>query len=187
MFPNLSHHLNLRAFLQRLLERYGFPCFIECTFFFFFFFFFSFLFLFLGLYAIFCWLEVHVSLLNYVTWVFLLQVLWLLEDGGCASHSCSFVFFHLHFLSQVRYLLQGGANVVRCAILFVGGLVGAPLSVDHFWEGLSESPKFMAGTAVGDDSVCHLVRTEEEASSCSSLHQQALAARICGRWCFFLH
>lgn len=41
-------------------------------------------------------------------------------------------------------------------------------------EGLSESPKFMAGTAVGDDSVCHSVQTEEEVSSCSSLHQQAL-------------
>lgn len=40
-------------------------------------------------------------------------------------------FFHLYFLSQVRYLLQGGANVVRCAVLFVGALVGAPLLVDH--------------------------------------------------------
>lgn len=55
-----------------------------------------------------------------------------------------------------------------------------------FWEGLSESPKFVAGTAVGDDSVCHSVRMKEEASSCSSLHQQALAACY-GGWCFFCH
>lgn len=27
----------------------------------------------------------------------------------------------------------------------------------HFCEGLSESPKFVARTAVGDDSVCHSV------------------------------
>lgn len=47
--------------------------------------------------------------------------------------------------------------------------------VDHFLDGLSESPKFVAGTAVGDDLVCHLVRKEEEASSCPSLHQQAFA------------
>lgn len=46
----------------------------------------------------------------------------------------------------------------------------------NFLEGLSKSPKFVAGTAVGDDSVCHSVRMKEEASSCSSLRQQALAA-----------
>lgn len=46
----------------------------------------------------------------------------------------------------------------------------------NFCEGLSESPKFVAGTAVGDDSVCHSVRMKEEASSCSSLLMQALAA-----------
>jgi len=38
----------------------------------------------------------------------------------------------------------------------------------------------VAGTAVGHDSVCHLVRTEEEASLCASLHPQASAACIWG-------
>ncbi|KAK9221416.1 hypothetical protein WN944_009842 [Citrus x changshan-huyou] len=59
----------------------------------------------------------------------------------------------------------------------MGGLaynLERPYMVDQLMEGLSESPKFMAGTAVGDDSVCHSVQTEEEVSSCSSLHQQAL-------------
>lgn len=42
------------------------------------------------------------------------------------------------------------------------------------FEGLSETPKFVAGTAVGDDSVCHSVQMKEEASSYSSLHPQAL-------------
>ena len=53
-----------------------------------------------------------------------------------------------------------------------------PLWWTKFLEGLSESSKFVAGTAVGHDSVCHLVFTEEEASSCASLHQQALVACI---------
>ena len=44
------------------------------------------------------------------------------------------------------------------------------------FEGLSETPKFVAGTAVGDDSVCHPVQSEEEVPSCSSMRQQALAA-----------
>ncbi|KAK6928357.1 WW domain [Dillenia turbinata] len=35
-------------------------------------------------------------------------------------------------------------------------VVGASYTVDQFSEGLSESPKFVADTAVGDDSVCHL-------------------------------
>ncbi|XP_059670133.1 ATP-dependent RNA helicase-like protein DB10 isoform X2 [Cornus florida] len=64
-----------------------------------------------------------------------------------------------------------------------GGLAyiwSALMQRTNFWEGLSESPMFMTGTAVGDDSVCHLVRTEEEASSCSSLREQALAACIWG-------
>lgn len=59
----------------------------------------------------------------------------------------------------------------------MGGLaynLERPYMVDQLMEGLSESPKFMARTAVGDDSVCHSVQTEEEVSSCSSLHQQAL-------------
>ena len=42
------------------------------------------------------------------------------------------------------------------------------------FEGPSESPKFVAGTAVGDDSVCHTVQMKEEASSYSSLHPQAM-------------
>ncbi|XP_019183335.1 PREDICTED: ATP-dependent RNA helicase-like protein DB10 isoform X2 [Ipomoea nil] len=37
---------------------------------------------------------------------------------------------------------------------------------------------FVAGTAVGDDSICHVVRMEEEESSCSSLQQYALAAYV---------
>ncbi|KAH9742307.1 DEAD-box ATP-dependent RNA helicase 46 [Citrus sinensis] len=59
----------------------------------------------------------------------------------------------------------------------MGGLaynLERPYMVDQLMEGLSESPKFMARTAVGDDLVCHSVQTEEEVSSCSSLHQQAL-------------
>lgn len=39
---------------------------------------------------------------------------------------------------------------------------------------------FVAGTAVGDDSICHVVRMEEEESSCSSLQQYALAAYVRG-------
>ncbi|KAM2367252.1 hypothetical protein ACFXTH_044964 [Malus domestica] len=50
-----------------------------------------------------------------------------------------------------------------------------PFAWTNFWEGLSKSPKFVAGTAVGD-SVCHSVRMKEEASSCSSLLLQALVA-----------
>ncbi|PON52487.1 ATP-dependent RNA helicase-like protein DB [Parasponia andersonii] len=42
------------------------------------------------------------------------------------------------------------------------------------FEGLSESPKLVAGTAVGNYSVCHTVQMKEEASSYSSLHLQAL-------------
>ena len=49
-----------------------------------------------------------------------------------------------------------------------------PFTVDQFLKGLSESPKFVAGTAVGPDSVCHSARMKEEASSCSSLLMQAL-------------
>jgi len=60
-------------------------------------------------------------------------------------------------------------------------LFGAPLYGGPFFlEGLPESPKLMAGTVVGDGLVYHLVRTEEEASSCSSLHQQAFANCIWG-------
>ena len=44
-----------------------------------------------------------------------------------------------------------------------------------FSEGLSVPLKIVAGTAVGVDLLCHSVQMEEEASSCSSLHQQAFA------------
>ncbi|KAM0954978.1 hypothetical protein ACFX15_022843 [Malus domestica] len=50
-----------------------------------------------------------------------------------------------------------------------------PFAWTNFWEGLSKSPKFVAGPAVGD-SVYHLARMKEEASSCSSLLLQALVA-----------
>lgn len=92
------------------------------------------------------------------------------------------------FLPSVLFvagaIFAPGRSLCRtlCA-LFVGGLHliwSALIRWTNFWEGLSESSKFVARTAVGDDSVCHSVRTEEEASSCSSLHQQALAACIWG-------
>ncbi|KAH7577341.1 hypothetical protein JRO89_XS01G0238200 [Xanthoceras sorbifolium] len=86
--------------------------------------------------------------------------------------------FPSELLREVRYSLLEGANVVRCAALNAGALHkiwSALIWWTNLLEGLSESPKFMTGTAVGDDSVCHSVQMEEDVSSCSSLHQQALA------------
>jgi hypothetical protein len=100
----------------------------------------------------------------------------------------SFRLMLILFLPSVLFvagaIFAPGRSLCRtlCA-LFVGGLHliwSALIRWTNFWEGLSESSKFVARTAVGDDSVCHSVRTEEEASSCSSLHQQALAACIWG-------
>lgn len=53
-------------------------------------------------------------------------------------------------------------NVVHCAALSMGlaFIWSALIPWTNFYEGLSESSKFVATTAVGDDSVCHLVRTE---------------------------
>lgn len=69
-------------------------------------------------------------------------------------------------LSQVRYLLQEEPNVVRCAS-FLGGLA-------CIWSTLTDGPIYvrgfpnhpsLAGTSIGSDSVCPLVRIEEEVSS----------------------
>ncbi|TXG54683.1 hypothetical protein EZV62_019939 [Acer yangbiense] len=89
--------------------------------------------------------------------------------------------FPSELLREVRYSLLGGANVVHCAALYVGALHkiwSALIRWTNLLEGLSESPNFMTGTAVGDDSVCHSVQMEEEVSSCSSLHQQALTGCV---------
>lgn len=94
---------------------------------------------------------------------------WLLEVHRWAS---VLIHFPVCTFTQVRYLLQGGA---KCRTLFNHPL-GASMYVEHpylvdqiFWR-LSESSMFVAGAAVGDDSVCHMVQTEEEASSCSCLY-----------------
>lgn len=51
-----------------------------------------------------------------------------------------------------------------------------PYMVDQFIEGLSESPNFMAGIAVCDDSVCHSVQWKKRsppAPACISKHLSA--------------
>ncbi|MED6220761.1 DEAD-box ATP-dependent RNA helicase 14 [Stylosanthes scabra] len=55
----------------------------------------------------------------------------------------------------------GGANVVRCGALFCGlaFYLERPLRWTKFLQRLSESSKFVAGTAVGHDSVCHLAQS----------------------------
>ncbi|KAH9742310.1 DEAD-box ATP-dependent RNA helicase 46 [Citrus sinensis] len=84
--------------------------------------------------------------------------------------------FLLNFLERCD--ICSSEELMSYAVLpSMGGLaynLERPYMVDQLMEGLSESPKFMARTAVGDDLVCHSVQTEEEVSSCSSLHQQAL-------------
>ncbi|KAG6581537.1 DEAD-box ATP-dependent RNA helicase 14, partial [Cucurbita argyrosperma subsp. sororia] len=67
--------------------------------------------------------------------------------------------FPPEILREVRYLLLGGANVVRCGALFVWGLAliwSALLWWTNFWEGqrgFPNHPYLQPGTAVGDDSV----------------------------------
>lgn len=58
----------------------------------------------------------------------------------------------------------------------VGGLhvFGVPLLMDQFVRGLSESSS-LPGTSIGSNSVCPLVRIEEEVSSYYCLLQQAVA------------
>ncbi|RYR07211.1 hypothetical protein Ahy_B05g074522 isoform A [Arachis hypogaea] len=54
----------------------------------------------------------------------------------------------------------GGANVVRCGALFLWAsiLFGAPFTVDQVFARAFRIIQFVAGTAVGHDSVCHLVQ-----------------------------
>ncbi|KAF8399679.1 hypothetical protein HHK36_015550 [Tetracentron sinense] len=71
--------------------------------------------------------------------------------------------FPSEILREVRYLLHGGANVVRCATLYAGGLhiVGVPLYGGPNLRKAFRITQFVARAAVGDDLVCLLVRTEE--------------------------
>lgn len=85
----------------------------------------------------------------------------LLEVQFQAAHFFSSVLF-----SQVRCLLQGGANVVRCTTVLgpsIKGMciVGASLVVDQFWEFFLNhllNHQFVAWAATGDGSVLHLVQ-----------------------------
>lgn len=62
-----------------------------------------------------------------------------------------------------------------------------PYLVDQIVKGFLNHPCSWLGLLMGGVSVCHMVWTEEEASSCSCLHMQALAACVSVRGiCFFL-
>ena len=69
--------------------------------------------------------------------------------------SCS-LFSIFTFCRRCDICSREELNVVRCATPLWGVCIylERPCTVDQFWEGLSESPKFLAETAASDDSVC---------------------------------